>query len=36
MSADVPPPTVGSIGPWGQREGELKKTLKIGGGLIRA
>ena len=35
MSADVPPPPVGSIGPWGRGEGELK-TQKIGGGLIRA
>ena len=32
MSADVPPPPVGSIGPWG--EGELT-TQKMGGGLIR-
>jgi len=31
----VPPPPVGSIGPWGAGEGELK-TQKIGGGLIRA
>ena len=30
MSADVPPPHVGSIGPWGAGEGELK-TQKIGG-----
>ena len=35
MSADVPPPPVGSIGPWGAGEGELK-TQKIRGGLIRA
>jgi len=35
MFADVPPPPVGSIGPWGQGEGELK-TQKMGGGLIRA
>ena len=35
MSADVPPPLVGSIGPWEREEGELK-TQKIGGGLIRA
>ena len=35
MSADVPPPPVGSIGPWGRGEGELK-AQKIGGGLIRA
>ena len=35
MSADVPPPPVGSIGIWGAGEGELK-TQKIGGGLIRA
>ena len=35
MSADVPPHPVGSIGPWGAGEGELK-TQKIGGGLIRA
>ena len=33
MSADVPPPPVGSIGPWGR--GELK-TQKIRGGFIRA
>ena len=31
MSADVPPPPVGSIGPWVAEEGELK-TPKIGGG----
>ena len=35
MSADVPPPPVGPIGPWGAGEGELK-TQKIRGGLIRA
>ena len=35
MSADVPPPPVVPIGPWGAGEGELK-TQKIGGGLIRA
>ena len=35
MSADVPHPPVGSIGPWGAGEGELK-TQKLGGGLIRA
>ena len=35
MSADVPPPPVVPIGPWGRGEGELK-TQKIGGGLIRA
>jgi len=33
MSADVPFPPLGSIGPWG--EGELK-TQKMGGGLIHA
>ena len=35
MSVDVPTPHVGSIGPWGAGEGELK-TQKIGGGLIPA
>ena len=30
MSAGVPPPPVGSIGPWRAGEGELK-TQKIGG-----
>ena len=35
LSADVPPPPVESIGPWGAGEWELK-TQKIGGGLIRA
>ena len=30
MSADVPPPPVGSIGPWGAGEGELKKLKKLG------
>ena len=34
-SADVPLLSLGSIGPWGRVEGELK-TQKIGGGLIRA
>jgi len=38
MSADVPIPALGSIGPWGRVEGELKtqKTQKMVGGLIRA
>jgi len=35
MSADVPPPPVVLIGPWGRGEGELN-TEKIGGCLIRA
>ena len=35
MSADVPPPSVGSISPWGRGEGKLK-TQKMGDGLIRA
>ena len=35
MSADVLSHPVGSIGPWGRGDGELK-TQKIGGGLIRA
>jgi len=34
MSADVPPPPVVPIGPWGA--GGESKTQKIGGGLIRA
>ena len=34
MSADVPPPPLGSIGPLRAGEGELK-TQKMGGGLIR-
>jgi len=36
MSADVPLPPLGSIGPWGQVE--EKKNSKMGGltGLIRA
>ena len=37
MSADVPPPTVVPIGPWGAGGGGELKTQKIGGGgLIRA
>jgi len=36
MSADVPPPPVVPIGPWGWGEGELKTQKKLGGGLIRA
>ena len=35
MSADVPLPPLGSIGPWGRVKGELK-TQTMGGGLIRA
>ena len=35
MSADVPPPPVVPIDPWGREERELK-TQKILGGLIRA
>ena len=34
MSADVSPPPVVPIGPWGVGEGELK-LKKLGGGLIR-
>jgi len=34
MSADVPLPALGSIGPWGRVGGV--KTQKIGDGLIRA
>ena len=34
MSADVPPLPVGSIGPWGRGQGELKTQKN--GGLIRA
>jgi len=34
MSADVPPPTLGSIGPWGRGRGV--NTQIIGGGLICA
>ena len=36
MSADMPPPPVGSIGPWGEGAGELKTQKNWGGGLIRA
>ena len=35
MSTDVPPPPLGSIGPWGAGGGELK-TQKIRGSLMRA
>jgi len=36
MSADVPPPPVVPSGPWGAGGGGVKKTQKMGGGLIRA
>jgi len=35
MSADVPLPPLGSIGPWGVGGGGIKNS-KNGGGLIRA
>ena len=36
MSADVPPPPVVPIGPWGAGGGGVKNSKKLGGGLIRA
>jgi len=35
MSADVPFPPLGSIGPWGRVKGQFKNS-KNGGDLIRA
>jgi len=36
MSADVPPPPVVPIDPWGAGGEGVKNAKKLGGGLIRA